>query len=83
MHLTREILRDTTHVHACKNEVIIEWYRNKSVKKRVTKTNLAMTLNTSLSIMPYHFSVPLLSNQNLALSLQAVQRYAFLKLAFR
>ena len=57
--------------------------RNKSVKKRVTKTNLSTTLNTFLSISPYHFSVPLLSNQNLALSLQAVQRYAFPKCAFQ
>ena len=57
--------------------------RNKSVKKRVTKTNLSTTLNTFLSITPYHFSVPLLSNQNLALSLQAVQRYAFPKCAFQ
>ena len=57
--------------------------RNKSVKKHVTKTNLSTTLNTFLSILPYHFSVPLFSNQNLELSLQAVQRYAFQKIFYR
>ena len=58
--------------------------RNKSVKNvLLTKTNLSTTLNTSLSIMPYHFSVPLLSSKNLVLSLQAVQRYAFPKFVFQ
>ena len=46
------------------------------------KINLSAIPNDFLSILPNHISVPLLVNQNLAPSLQAVQRYAFANFAF-